>query len=163
MGGVRRRDRPARPGSQPRRLLGALRGLWRTPATRGLKSGAGSAVAWLLQRAARPRLWARQRRWLHQTAQAGHSALLGGVRPTWKLARAAHLRGIAHHAPRAALEHTQVLTRPVLAQLGGYSRPALVEPQLAEMLQRFRQPQVRYRPGFSRYWRQHRRTFVQQF
>jgi len=50
-------------------------------------------------------------------------------------------------------------TSSVRQYLHARSAPLLTELQLLEMLRRFRQPQVRYRPGFMRYWRQHRQTF----
>lgn len=76
---------------------------------------------------------------------------------------AARLSDPVHKRTQLIAEYAQAVTEPALARLSCSSQPALIEPQLADMLQRFRQPQVRYRPGFSRYWRQHRRTFAQQF
>jgi hypothetical protein len=37
--------------------------------------------------------------------------------------------------------------------------PTTNDLRLQDLLGRFRQPQVRYRPGFMRQWRQHRATF----
>ncbi len=39
----------------------------------------------------------------------------------------------------------------------------LVEPRLTDLLHRVRQAQIRYRPGFMRYWRRHRRVFAAAF
>ena len=144
-----------------RRLFSPLRRLGRRLRSRGQRF-TGQHRLRQLRPVWRRTLNHRHRRWLStrlRTVQFSKPGRFSGPATAQRLRTG---------APRSLVFLAQSGARPAgaLASLNPASRaiweaglPVLLEPQLADLLRRFRQPQVRYRPGFMRHWRQHRQTF----
>lgn len=138
------------------------------------------------------RLWLRRRRVLAvgSSSAARHRSVLQRrvhLRQRWALTKATGWRGLRRRSvagqplrPLSYLPTPGVVLRggaPALAQGGaaplvGAEIAALLRTpshrsswqfQFSDFVKTFTQPQVRYRPGYSRYWRQYRRVFRLRF
>ncbi len=150
-GGARGRRRRLAPTPKRRRYLGPLVRYQRLVRRRQLRLG---------------RLWRpvrRRSRVLTRRVTRWASLQVGGLRRRGPAPY--RVPGQAGGGPRAL---APALALPQLASEGGLGRsfaptrleaPVTHELRLQDLLLRFRQPQVRYRPGLMRQWRQHRRTF----
>ena len=150
-GGARGRRRRLAPSPRRRRYLGTLVRYQRLVRRRQLRLG---RLRCPVRRRSRV-LTRRVTRWA--------SLQVGGLRR--RGLAASLVPGRAAGAPRA---RAQALGLPYLASGGGLGRtftptrldaPVTHELRLQDLILRFRQPQVRYRPGLMRQWRQHRRVF----